>query len=220
MAWKRINILAEGRSEVQFIKTAMTPHFAEMKVQVTPMTVMSSRRHDAKGGIQNYAKLRNDIERLLKSQPDAFISTMVDLFRVPGDFPGVTESRRLTDPVEQAKSIEAAIAQDVSSPSLVPYIQVYEFETLLYVDLDVIKPRIRDSHAAIELLKAEVASLAPEAVNGGPDTAPSKRLIKHLPAYKKNKLRVGAPAAASIGLRVLRQSCPHFDEWICRLEAL
>lgn len=220
MAWRRINILGEGRSEVQFIKTAITPHFAKMEVQVTPMAVMTSRRHDAKGGLQNYAKFRNDIERLLKSQPDAFVSTMIDLFRIPGDFPGVSESRRFADPVEQAKSIEAAIAQDISSPNLVPYIQVHEFETLLYVNLDVIKPRIKDSHAAIEALKAEVANLAPESINGGPQTAPSKRLIKHLPAYRKNKLRVGAPAAAFIGLSGLRQSCPHFDEWVCRLEAL
>jgi len=34
------------------------------------------------------------------------------------------------------------------------------------------------------------------------------------------KVRVGAPAAGAIGLPVLREKCPHFGQWLARLERL
>jgi hypothetical protein len=42
----------------------------------------------------------------------------------------------------------------------------------------------------------------------------------HLPIYERNKVRVGAPAAAAIGLPVLREKCPHFAQWLAGLEKL
>ena len=62
--------------------------------------------------------------------------------------------------------------------------------------------------------------LEPEEINEGAATAPSKRIIRHLPVYEWNKVRVGAPAAAAIGLPILRQKCPHFGQWISKLERL
>ncbi|MCU0798023.1 MAG: DUF4276 family protein, partial [Akkermansiaceae bacterium] len=69
-------------------------------------------------------------------------------------------------------------------------------------------------------LQNEVAHLLPEEINDGPHTAPSKRIIRHLPLYERSKVRVGAVAAAAIGLPTLRAKCPHFDHWITRLECL
>lgn len=51
-------------------------------------------------------------------------------------------------------------------------------------------------------------------------TAPSKRIINHVPIYDRLKVRVGAPAAAAIGLPRLRAKCPHFNAWVSRLETL
>ena len=73
---------------------------------------------------------------------------------------------------------------------------------------------------AITELQQEVAHLEPEAINEGPHTAPSKRIIHHLPIYERTKVRVGAPAAAAIGLPVLRGKCPHFAQWLANLEKL
>ena len=69
-------------------------------------------------------------------------------------------------------------------------------------------------------LQREVGNLATEEINEGAHTAPSKRIIRHLPAYERSKVRVGAPAAAAIGLPALRAKCPHFDDWLTRLEKL
>ena len=51
-------------------------------------------------------------------------------------------------------------------------------------------------------------------------TAPSKRLIQEVPAYKHLKSIAGPAIAARIGLTVLRNRCPHFNEWVTRLEQL
>jgi hypothetical protein len=46
------------------------------------------------------------------------------------------------------------------------------------------------------------------------------RLEKHLPGYHRAKVRVGSSAASAIGLQVLREKCPHFGQWLMRLENL
>ena len=67
----------------------------------------------------------------------------------------------------------------------------------------------------------EVANFkCPEDINEGGATAPSKRLIHHIPRCEKLKVRVGAPAADAIGLTVLRERCPQFGRWLTRLECL
>jgi hypothetical protein len=76
------------------------------------------------------------------------------------------------------------------------------------------------AEAGLKALQAEVKDTAPEDINDGATTAPSKRIIRHLPIYERNKVRVGAPAAAAIGLTTLRNRCPHFGNWLSRLEAL
>jgi len=66
----------------------------------------------------------------------------------------------------------------------------------------------------VAALQAEVGDLRPEFINDGPETAPSKRLLKALPAYKKV---VDGPAIAqSIGIQRLRG--PHFSHWLTRLK--
>ena len=67
-------------------------------------------------------------------------------------------------------------------------------------------------------LAAEYSS--PELIDDGKSTAPSKRIIKEIPAYEKRKSSVGPLVTARIGLLRLRQACPHFDEWLKKLEAL
>ena len=84
-----------------------------------------------------------------------------------------------------------------------------------------VQARIVGSERAVATLQKEVACFTcPEDINDGEMTAPSKRLIRHVPRYEKLKVSVGAPAADAIGLAVLREKCPHFGQWLTRLERL
>ena len=58
----------------------------------------------------------------------------------------------------------------------------------------------------------------PEEINDGETTAPSKRLQSLYPSY--DKILFGPLIAQRIGLDRLRQECPHFRDWVAKLEAL
>jgi hypothetical protein len=62
--------------------------------------------------------------------------------------------------------------------------------------------------------------MEPEEIDEGPTTAPSKRIINHVSIYDRLKVRVGATAAAAIGLPGLRVKCPHFNERVSKLDML
>jgi len=62
------------------------------------------------------------------------------------------------------------------------------------------------------------AHATPELIDDGPDSAPSKRIIAHLPDYAKPVM--GPQLAELIGLEVIRAKCPHFNAWLSRLEKL
>ena len=103
---------------------------------------------------------------------------------------------------------------------LFPFIQLHEFEALLFCDLTQLAQRIDRSDYGIRALEQEVAGLQPEYINDGEATAPSKRIIRHVPIYERSKPRLGATAAAAIGLPAIRRGCPHFNAWITLLEGL
>ena len=85
---------------------------------------------------------------------------------------------------------------------MLPYVQMHEFEGLLFSDVSVF-PFVLDDRWSEELQKALEAVAAafetPEDINNGVETAPSKRLMKLIPAY--DKILDGGPLAKYIGFR-------------------
>ena len=65
-------------------------------------------------------------------------------------------------------------------------------------------------------LEAVVSTTAPEGINDGAATAPSKRLLVHVPGFRKTLH--GPLATGDTGLVKLREQCPRFDAWVSRLE--
>ena len=59
---------------------------------------------------------------------------------------------------------------------------------------------------------------SPEEINDSPITAPSKRMGPLAPVYEKPLL--STLAALEIGLDAIRRECPHFRDWLGRLETL
>jgi hypothetical protein len=153
-------------------------------------------------------------------QLEARFTTMIDLYALPLDFPGWGDARKKALPLDRVLTLESAFQKQLGEARFLPYIQLHEFETLLYCDLSQLTRRIDNTEKAFSTLQKEIAGLAPEEINEGDTTAPSKRIIKHVPLYERLKVRVGAPAAAAIGLHTLRANCPHFSQWVSRLEQL
>ncbi len=222
MPWIRLYAIVEGHAERRFAEDLLKPHLVQFEVDFRPILVTTSRKLNTRGGMVNYVLVKNDLERRMGQDrnPEARFTTMLDLYRLPSDFPGRDNARRVRTPLERVAVLEEALQNDLPGRRFIPYIQLHEFESLLYCDLTQLAQRISGSERALTTLAKEVAGIAPEDINEGATTAPSKRIIHHVPLYGQLKVRVGAPAAAAIGLQTLRANCPHFDSWITQLEGL
>jgi hypothetical protein len=222
MSWLRLYITVEGQAEKAFADQALTPHLANYNIEVKPRVVLTNRKLGKRGGILDFARIQGDLTRLMRQDkhPEARFTTMLDLYALPSEFPGWEDARRKPNAMALVAALEQALHAEFGDPRFQPYIQLHEFEALLYCDLNQLRSRLSNSDYGVNALQKEVAHLQPEEINEGPHTAPSKRIINHLPIYERSKVRVGAPAAAAIGLPALRAKCPHFHDWLSRLERL
>lgn len=222
MVWRRLYITVEGQTERKFADDVLCPYLALFSLDVRSRVVLTNRKLGKRGGVLDFAKIRDDLRRLMREDgnDDARFTTMVDLYALPPEFPGWTDARKKAAPRDRVSVLEAAFHAEMGDRRFHPYIQLHEFEALLYCDLSQLKRQISGSDDAIAALSREVAGFAPEEIDEGAATAPSKRIIRHLPIYEKTKVRIGSLAAAAIGLPTLRAQCPHFDAWVGKLEQL
>jgi hypothetical protein len=222
MDWMRLYIVVEGPSEREFVDQTLKLHLAHRSIDVRPRVVQTNRRLNKRGGILNFEIVRRDIERLLREDANAGsrFTTMIDLYGLPADFPGRETAATQALLADRVAALEAAFQAALGDSRFSPHLQVHEFEALLYCDLTELSRRIDGTEAALRKLAEEVAGMKPEDINEGATTAPSKRIVRHVPLYERLKVRVGAPAAAAIGLPKLREQCPHFDAWVSSLERL
>jgi hypothetical protein len=177
---------------------------------------------DYRGGLPgHYIYLENDLTLWMKEDQntDAWFTTMVDLYALPEDFPGHATCKQFTDPLKKVRCLEDGLSGKISHRRFIPYIQLHEFEALLFSEpakFDVAFPDSKDAVQQLQKIRDE--SPSPEHIDDRPEFAPSKRILKLLPDYRKPV--AGPTIAASIGLATLRRECPHFNQWICKIEAL
>lgn len=100
----------------------------------------------------------------------------------------------------------------------IPYVQMYEFEGLLFSSPERLASGINQSglEENFALIRSEFDT--PEDINNSPVTAPSKRLTALYPGY--DKPWHGSLAAIEIGLPALRLECKRFNAWLEQLEML
>jgi len=93
---------------------------------------MTSRRRRGKihrGGLVSYARAKKDVVLWMKEDrnPDAFFTTMFDLYALPSDFPAYGGARNMIDPYARVAFLEKAVSADIGDPRFLPYIQLHEF---------------------------------------------------------------------------------------------
>ena len=223
----RLYLFAEGRTEQTFADTVLKPHLAEYEVFMNKPVLIAhahKKHRTHRGGGRNFRAMQNDIVRLLKqdSKKDAFFTSMIDLYALHKGFPGAGEAEgHRNDPYRRVEALEESWAKETNDLRFIPHIQLHEYEAYLFSDISILSRYYEGQERTIEKL-AEVADGldSPELIDDGPGTAPSKRIIGHLPRYESDKSTVGVQAAEQIGLPRIRCRCPHFDRWIDRLQRL
>ncbi len=132
----RLNITAEGQAEESFVKQTLAPYLFNFNIIADVRCVLTSknRYREYRGGMISYEKAKADIMTWLKEDyhPDTRFTTMFDLYKLPNDFPGYTNAVKMSDPYMKIHTLENALKEDIDDWRFIPYLQLHEFETLLF----------------------------------------------------------------------------------------
>lgn len=205
----RLAISVEGPTEREFVRYLLQDHLERSGIHVVPVVVttkivISGPNH--KGGNVSVDRAVRELTRLLPSFD--FVTTMYDFYGFHGKIAG-----------QSADDIENLIHAALGKPAkLCPYLQMHEFEALLFANPDVVARTFDDPGKTGPIQQIVTQCGQPELINDHPNTAPSKRLKTLFPSY--DKTFHGPLIAGEIGLPMIRQQCPRFNAWLTRLERL
>jgi Domain of unknown function (DUF4276) len=211
-----VHILVEGQTEEIVVERILAPAF-QSKAHLNPIVVATKRvagRPHFKGGVARWAKVENDIKRLLHDSHATCVTTLFDYYAMPTDTPGMS-TRPPGTAYERVAHVEAEIAKVISSRRFIPNLVLHEVEAWVFAAANELGTRLNDQELAMELRRQVAQAGNPELINDGPTTAPSKRLIAAYPGYIKTQ--DGPDAISDLGVEALRAACPHVDQWLNRI---
>lgn len=222
----RLHVIVEGETEESFVEKILQPYlWRNQRIEANAILVPNksgARRRKFRGGINSYAVPRRIIRRKLLEDTGAYTTTMFDYYGLPEEFPGIEDENCPQIRPQRINYIESQFDQDIGSQRFIPYLQVHEFEALLFSDVEILDATISalpGNGSQLEELRRIVSDFdTPEDINNDPVSAPSKRLEHHYSGYQK--VPFGELVAESIGLDTIRTECPRFNDWMLELEGL
>lgn len=215
---KRLIVIVEGETEESFVNNVLSPYFNSLGVYNMIQCFKLKHSH---GGISKYSHLKTDILNVIY-ESDVVVTTMIDFYRLPSDFPGYAEVTSLKEKTLMVSTIEQCVKAEIESTqnrrfdNLIPYVQLHEFEALIFSSAAGVESLFDPGEYDSKCFSETIANHQnPEEINNGPDTAPSVRLKKMILGY--NKVLYGVEMVRIIGMETLLSKCPHFAGWINKL---
>lgn len=211
---KRLYIVVEGQTEQEFVNGMIAPYLHGFGIyDVAPILIHTSR--SGRGGMVNYQHLYNTVKMLLySSKTDFIVTTFIDFFRLPNTMPKYEECNKVENKNQRIKNLEDALDASVNDRRFFSYIQMYEFEALLFAS-----NKGFEYYFSEEVARKTSDIIAnyenPENINSSPEGAPSKRLLAIKPDY--NKVLEGNLIALENGMHVVLEKCPRFAQWIRKI---
>ncbi|MER5432585.1 DUF4276 family protein [Streptomyces sp. NPDC002588] len=216
---RQVHVLVEGATEERLVQLVLQPELSARDVWLTPVALKTRRAagrpHD-KGGVSRWPKIEHDIRALLRNSAVDTVTTMLDLYGLPSDTPGLSDAPA-GDAYARVGHVEEAMARVIDDPRFLPFLVLHETEAWVLAAANELSELVASPRLA-DVLRSHVAAAGgPELVNDGADTAPSKRILRAHPTYRK--VVDGPDAIELLGLDALRVTCPHLDAWLKRLES-
>lgn len=210
---KRLYIIVEGQTEQEFVNEQIAPYLRQHGIyEVTPILIHTSK--SGRGGFVNYQHLKNDAKRLLSSpKKDFVVSMFVDFFRCP-EVPQKERWSGKTSHLDQVAEMQKCIHEDINDTRFISYIQLHEFEALLFASNDGFTTFFSEEQAKKTQQIIESYD-NPEDINTTPSGAPSKRLLAIKDDY--DKIIEGNLIALEVGFPKIMEKCPRFKSWIEKL---
>ena len=195
----RIGISVEGPTEERFVKAVLGPYLSVKGLYVTPISM---------GGDVSVDRAKSELQKMANSFD--YVTTIYDFYGFKNK--AINENKASLE-----SRLEDAVHEGVK-PKLIPYVQMYEFEGILFSCPEAMERGLNESgvkewsQSVLDEFNSD-----PETINNSRETAPSKRLEKHT-GYRKTTH--GPNIAAEIGIEKIRERCIGFDAWLNKLEAL
>ncbi len=222
----RVLIIVEGPTERAVVEQFLAPHFGERNLSLRAK-VLGKPGH--KGGIRSFDAVRKEVSALLNQEGRSFVSTFFDYYGLPPTWPAINQARGKSAQ-EKARIVETAMWENVRSILLdsvnlnrfLPYVQMHELEALLFSNPKVMADEFERPSLASSFSQIVRQCRECEEIDDNSETAPSRRIAKLFPGYRKGgSLIAHAPIIIKrIGLDAVRQACPHFSDWLGKLERL
>lgn len=217
---KKVLILCEGQTEETFVHRSVAPHLLSRDIVAIPtliVTKLSKSGAASRGGITRYAQVRRDIFNLLRDNSAVLVTTLIDYYGLPADFPGVSTLPDAS-PHHKVAHLEREFTRDIGHDRFFPYLMLHEFEAFLFVQPEFVKQMFTKRDAVGRMFGDWELFASPEDINDGQHSHPAARIRRHFPQYRKPLH--GPRIVEQIGLDAIRVRCPHFDAWTRRLERL
>ncbi len=207
----RLAIVVEGKTEKEFIGRVLSRHLKGKGIKPTP--ILPGRGRGARGGNISVDSIAQEMARLYWHFD--MVTSLVDYygFRDKG-------TRTVEELEEYLKEkTRHRIPRRWDSRKIFPYVQQHEFEGLLFSDVSAFST-LPDAPTDLQASLHEIRSQfpTPEDINDHQNTAPSRRILRLMPRYRK--VANGSVVAEKMGLDVIRAECPRFNIWVKKLESL
>ena len=211
---KTVIVICEGETEEEFCKTLLSVYlqkYCKIRIEVRLL-----------GGNCNWQRIKDMAEKALKQQKNALVTTFFDYYGVKTKkFPNwiETEGMNKANVRKRIEILEEGMLEEIDTDlryRFIPYIQMHEFEALLFNNIEVFDNNFKQSEFnRVKLLDVLNKFPDPELINQKTETSPSHRLIEIIPSY--NKILYGNMLVEIIGIVQIKQKNKHFNNWIEQL---
>lgn len=220
-----ILFICEGDCEVAFVKDHLSNYLLDLASTLTsrPLVV---KAFNLQGGI-SLDRLVDAVTKALKTGQYDLVTTIADLCDLKKHIDYSKDSS-----IDKVKQVEAMILSKVQAnfrtqglpASFIPYLSLYEFETYLFTDLNLLRSVIEDNEGNLDkpekitsLTKWFAAIHDVNTDNNPSDRIINAALVNNKPVFSK-KLH-GLQIIDKIGIEAIKAVHPHFCDWLGQLEA-
>ncbi|MGB2580685.1 MAG: DUF4276 family protein, partial [Minisyncoccia bacterium] len=176
----RVHVICEGQTEEMFVNEMLSEYFVPKGIYLQPALI---GKPGHKGGNFKFERLLIDVRARLLNDKDAYCTTFFDFYGLPEDFPGKQEALGCESAQDKAQRVLDLLSEQLKKKlgdeplrRFIPYIQMYEFEGLLFSAPDRLAQAIYKPELEAEFQRIRDKFTTPEDINNSPQRAPSKRI--------------------------------------------
>lgn len=216
---KRVHCIVEDPTEVGVFSSILAPYILEK----TGAYIFFIPIKHTKGGMVHFSKIFTELRSHLKEK-NKVVTTFFDYYGIlpKYGFYKYKEAKlqqknaRIGVELLEKGMVEYLKEKNVNTHNFIPYIQLHEFEALLFSSDDGFEFMYDNPSVLKEFKNVRNRFPNPEDINDSPHTSPSHRIINELKAKGDKYIEKadGENIATYIGIDVMLENCPRFAKWV------